>query len=235
MPARLSLLTFTVPGVGMPASVTTGTWWIEHPVVQDEPVALAGQREDPAGVVVAQPDRADEQVEIPLLCGHLDAPVDQVGELQAGLFVLEDAIGRHGDLGPADHHPDDLLEPADQRSGCPVRDEAKLGHGPLDPFPGVGQWVAVAVEHAGHRGNGHARGPRHVVDGGRAVLGGLGVAVGRHPGHRSRGIGSTRHAPVVPGVSPHGSRDDLVHRRTPSCRARPGPGGACRGRSLIGW
>ena len=205
---------------------------IEDAVVQDEPVALAGQREDPAGVVMAQPDRADKQVEVPLLCGHLDAPVDQVGELQARLFVFEDTVGRHSDLGPADHHPDDLLEPGAQCPGRPVRDEAKLGRGPLDPFPGVGQWVAAAVEHAGHRGDGHARGPRHVVDGGRAVLG---VAVRRqHARHRSRGTGDARHAPVVPGVSPHGSRDCLVHRRTPSCRARPGPGGDCRGRSLVG-
>ena len=155
--------------------------------MQDEPVALAGQREDPAGVAVAQPDRADEKVEVPLLRGHLDAPVDQVGELQARLFVFEDTVGRHSDLGPADHHPDDLLEPGAQCPGRPVRDEAKLGRGPLDPFPGVGQWVAAAVEHAGHRGDGHARGPRHVVDGGRAVLG---VAVRRqHARHRSRGTG----------------------------------------------
>ncbi len=150
---------------------------IEHPVMQDEPVALAGQREDPPGVVVAQPDRADQQVEIPLLGGHLDAPVDQVRELQARLFVLEDAIGRHGDLGPADHHTDDLLEVAAQRPGRAVRDETQFGHGALNPFLGVGQRVTAAVEHAGHRGDGHARGPRHVVDGGSAVLDAVGQRI----------------------------------------------------------
>jgi hypothetical protein len=36
--------------------------------------------------------RADQEVEVPPLGGHLDAPVDQVGELEAGLLVLEDAV-----------------------------------------------------------------------------------------------------------------------------------------------
>jgi hypothetical protein len=151
---------------------------IQHPVVQDQPVALAGQPEDPAGVGVAQPDRADQEVEVPLLGRDLDAPVDEVGELEAGLLVLEDAVGRQGDLGPPDHHADDLLEPAAQRPGRAVGDEPQLGDRPLDTFLGVGQWVAAAVEHAGHRGDGHAGDAGNVVDGGgsdvaihRALLG----------------------------------------------------------------
>jgi len=159
---------------------------VQHPVVQDQPVALAGQAEDPAGVLAVQPDRADQQVEVPPLGGHLDAPVDQVGELQAGLLVLEDAVRGHRDRGAPDHHPDDLLEPGAQGAGRAIGNEPEFGDRPLDPFLGVRQRVAAAVEHAGHRGDGHARGARDVVDGGgpsTAIHGALlGLSAG--PSHR---------------------------------------------------
>src|ERR1035441_2231711 len=63
---------------------------IQHPVVQDQAVALTGQGEDPpAVVVVVHVDGADQQVVVAALGGNLDASVDEVGELQALLFVLD--------------------------------------------------------------------------------------------------------------------------------------------------
>src|SRR5262249_23123945 len=60
----------------------------EYRVVQDRPVALAGEGEDaPAVVVVAGVHRAHQQVEVPPLGGHLDAPVDEIRKLEALLLV----------------------------------------------------------------------------------------------------------------------------------------------------
>ena len=146
---------------------------VEHLVVQDQAVTLAGQREDPPGVImIVHVHRADQQVVVAVLGGQLDTPVDQVRELEALFLVLEDVVAeRLGGRRPPDHHPDDLLEPGAQRPRRPVRDEAQLGDGVQDAFAGLGHRVAAAVEHPGDRGDRHPGGAGHVVDGRRGDRG----------------------------------------------------------------
>ncbi len=74
---------------------------LEHPVVQDQPVALLGQRQQPpADVVVVDIDGAEQQVESLALGGELDAPVDHVGELEALVLLGESAVAGLRPSGP---------------------------------------------------------------------------------------------------------------------------------------
>ena len=185
----------------MPARVTIGIcreiWSIwpgsSTPVVQDQAVALARDREDPAArLVVGDVHRAQQQVEAAALRRPLDAPVEHVVELQGLGLVGERVIaeqpggvpragrpgGQHGGRDrrarrqrPPHDHADDFLQPDRQRAGGAVRDVAELGGRPLDPVPDLGTRVAAAVEHARHRGDGDPGGPRHVIDRGRVRLG----------------------------------------------------------------
>ena len=147
----------------------------QRPVVQDEPVALPGQRQDPAArIVPVHVHRPDQQVEAAVLGGDLDPAVDHVDELQAFRFLGERALARLGPGNPPEHDPDDFLEPCAERPGRPVRDEAELIHRLEHPLPRLRARVPVAaVQHPGDRRDGYARCSRHVVDGGRRA-GGLG-------------------------------------------------------------
>ena len=139
---------------------------VEHPVVQDQPVALAGQRQRPAArVVLVDADRPDQQVEPAALGRRLDTAVDQVRVLQAlGLVREQVLVHIRGRPWPAHDHAHDLLEPRAQRPRRPVRHEAELGHRRQHPLPRFLARVALPVEHPGHRGDGHPRRPGHVVD-----------------------------------------------------------------------
>ncbi len=162
---------------------------LEHAVVQDQPVALARDREDPAaGLVVGDVHRAQQQVEAAALRRPLDAPVEHVVELQRLGLVGERVVaeqpggvpragrpgGQHGRRDrrarrqrPPHDHADDFLQPDGQRAGGAVRDVAELGDRPLHPVPDLRARVTAAVEHARHRGDGDPGGPCHVVDRGR--------------------------------------------------------------------
>ncbi len=138
---------------------------LEHAVVQDQAVALAGQRQRPAArVVLGDADRPDQQVESAALSGHLDTPVDQVGVLQAIGHVREHVLVHIRRPRPAHDHADDLLEPRAQRPCRPVRREPELGHGRQHSLPRVLPRVPLPVEHPGHRRDGHPGRPRHVID-----------------------------------------------------------------------
>ena len=137
----------------------------QHPVVQDDPVALAGQRQDAAtGVVLVQVDRTDQDVETAALRGLRDTPVDHVGELQAVFLVGEQVLGVPGRPGEPDDDPGDFLQPHAQRPRRAVRDEAQLGHGLQHAVPGLRPRVALPVEHSRHRCDRHPRRPGHVID-----------------------------------------------------------------------
>ena len=155
------------------------------PVVQDQAVALARDREDPAArVVVGDVHRAQQQVEAAALRRPLDAPVEHVVELQrlglVGERVVAEqpggvpraaapagstggGIGEPADSGRRIDHADDFLQPDRQRAGGAVGYVAEFGDRPLHPVPDLGARVAAAVEHARHRGDGDARrpAPRH--------------------------------------------------------------------------
>jgi hypothetical protein len=193
--------------------------------VQDQAVTLAGQGEDPAGVIViVHVHRADQQVVVAVLGRQLDTPVDQVGELEALLLVLEDVVPEGlGRRRPPDHHPDDLLEPRAERPCGPVRDEAQLGDGLQDAFAGLGHGVAAAVEHSRDRGDGHPGGVGHVVDGRRCDRGAapsaqppdLRVTVGRE-------TSGARHVVAVGGLIRRAGRAErgagriaTIHRSAP--------------------
>ena len=192
---------------------------LEHPVVQDEPVALAGQRQRPAaGVVLVDAHRPDQQVEAAALRRRLDTAVDQVGILQALRLGREQVLVQVHPPRPAHDHADDFLEPRAQRPRRPVRREAELGHGRQHAVPGFLPRVALPVEHAGDRGDGHARGPGHVID-------------------RRRSARATRRviaAAVAPGGVPVGAVSRVpacpVHR----CSSSPPPSG-WRGKRLPEW
>ena len=137
IPARLSPRTFAVVSgrqarqrddrhlPGKPGELVR----LEYPVVQDQAVALAGQREDPlARVMVADVHGPDQQVEPVPLRHHLDAAVDHVGELQALVLVGEEALAGLAPGNAPDGNADDFLEPGAQRAGGAVRREAQLGH-----------------------------------------------------------------------------------------------------------
>ena len=168
MPAALSPPTLAVVGVGTPARVTIGTCrdsrssWSGSSTwsCRISPSLLrASAKMPPCVVVVVHVHRADQQVEVAVLGRHLDAPVDQVGELEALVLVGEEVARRARSRGAADDHADDLLEPRAQRPRRPVRDEAELGDGLQHPFPGLRAGVAAAVEHPRDRRDGHARRP----------------------------------------------------------------------------
>ena len=143
MPASLSLRTFTVVGVGTPARVTTGDLprqpdqllGLQHPVVQDQPVALAGQREDPPAVPLVQVDRPDQQV-VAVRWATISMPrLIMSGNCRfssSSANMLCRATAR-----PPDDDADDLLEPDAQRPGRAVGHEAELGDGLQHPVPGL--------------------------------------------------------------------------------------------------
>ena len=108
--------------------------------------------------------RPDQQVEAAALRRRLDTAVDQVGVLQALRLGREQVLVQVHPPRPAHDHADDFLEPRAQRPRRPVRREAELGHGRQHAVPGFLPRVALPVEHAGDRGDGHARGPGHVID-----------------------------------------------------------------------
>ena len=137
----------------------------QHPVVQDDPVALAGQRQDAATrVVLVQVDRADQDVETAALRRLRDTPVDHVGELQAVFLVGEQVLGVPGRPGEPDDDPGDFLQPHAQCPRRAVWDEAQLGHGLQHAVPGLRPRVAPPVEHPRHRCDRYPRRPGHVID-----------------------------------------------------------------------
>ena len=166
---------------------------LEQPVVQDQAVALARDRQHPAArLVVGDVHRAQQQVEAAPLRRPLHAPVEHVVELQGLGLVGERVVaeqpggvpraarprGQHrgrdrrarGKRPPHDH-ADDFLQPHRQGPGGAVGDVAELGGRPLDPVPDLGARVAAAVQHARYRGDGDPGGPGHVVDRGLGRLG----------------------------------------------------------------
>ena len=159
---------------------------LEHPVVQDQPVAFARHREYPAdGVVVGDVHRPQQQVEAAALGGPFDAPVEHVVELEGlglvGEHVIPEQPGGVPGAARSGGHPrgghrragrqraahddaDDFLDLDRQRAGGVVGDVAEFGDRPLHPVADVGARVAAGVEHPRHRGDGDAGRPRDVVD-----------------------------------------------------------------------
>ena len=130
---------------------------LEHPVVQDQPVALARDRQDPAPrLVVGDVHRAQQQVEPAALRGPLHAPVEHVVELQ-GLGLVGErvvaeqpggvpraagppastgaGIGEPADSGRRMTTPDDFLEPDRERAGGAVRGRSRARRPPAAPGP----------------------------------------------------------------------------------------------------
>ena len=192
---------------------------LEHPVVQDQAVALAGQRQDPA----AAPWSFTSTERISRLKPGSWAATSMPRLIMSGNCRLssssgEDALADLGRRRPPDDHADDLLQPGAQRPGRAVRGEAELGDGLQDPLPGL-----LAAGCCGRSGPATPRrstprppGPRRRSSGVRGVPGPL----------PSAAPGSAAHAwQHQPRATPHWARSPY-RRCPPSFSSGRAPGGA---------
>ena len=134
-------------------------WRRDHAVMDDQPIRLARQNLQP-GRGIAAADQRDEHVETDPVRRGLDTTIHDLVEERA--LVLARELGL---LASAEHHADDLLQPAGERERRSVRHVAELADRLHDPLPRVDRGLSSLVEDPRNPGDRQTGASGDVVDG----------------------------------------------------------------------